>query len=113
MEVAVHTRKKVGLFGKLLWVGVVFLGASAAAWEKLFSPELRIGFLVHARDLSGKLKEGLLPSDSASSAPQLIFNDYINAGLTAFFLVVTWILVIDSLRVSCAAIACQKRRSSE
>ena len=72
---------------------------TAAAWEKLFSPELRVGFLAHASALSGKLSAGLLPADQAAKAPQLIFNDYLDAALTATFLGITWLLVLDTLRV--------------
>jgi carbon starvation protein len=76
---------------------------STAAWDKLFSPELRVGFLAHARDLSGKLAAGVLPPDKATQAPQLIFNDYLDAALAAFFLLVTWVLVIETLR-TCKAV---------
>jgi carbon starvation protein len=72
---------------------------STAAWQKLFSPELRVGFLAHARDQSDKLAAGLLPPEVAAKAPQLIFNDYLDAGLTAAFLTITWVLVLDTLRV--------------
>jgi carbon starvation protein len=92
--------------GKLryAWVTVVplvwlLLITSAAACEKLFSPELRVGFLAHAGDLSSKLAAGLLPPDQIAKAPQLIFNDYLNAGLTALFLAVSWILAADTVRV--------------
>ena len=63
------------------------------------SPELRVGFLTHAQDLSHKLAAGTLPVDKIASAPQLIFNDYLDATLTALFLMLTWILVIDTLRI--------------
>ena len=36
----------------------------------------------------------------ADTAQQLIFNDYLAATLTGFFLVTTWVLVFDTLRVS-------------
>ncbi len=72
---------------------------STAALEKLFSPEIRVGFLTHAADLSAKLLDGKLPAAQAASAPQLIFNDYLDAGLTLLFLMVTWVLVLDTLRV--------------
>jgi len=88
----------------LAWLLVV---TTSAAWEKLFSPELRIGFLAHARDLSDKLAAGLLPADQAAKAPQLIFNDYLDAGLTALFLAVSWILAADTLRV-CGLILARK-----
>jgi carbon starvation protein len=58
-----------------------------------------VGFLTHAADLSAKLAEGKLSPAQAASAPQLIFNDYLDAGLTLLFLVVTWVLVLDTLRV--------------
>jgi carbon starvation protein len=88
----------------LAWLLIV---TTSAAWEKLFSPELRIGFLAHARDLSNKLAAGLLPDDQAVKAPQLIFNDYLDAGLTALFLAVSWILAADTLRV-CGLILTRK-----
>jgi carbon starvation protein len=88
----------------LVWLLII---TTSAAWEKLFSPELRIGFLAHARDLSGKLAAGLLSPDQAAKAPQLIFNDYLDAGLTALFLAVSWILAADTLRV-CGLILTRK-----
>lgn len=88
----------------LVWLLII---TTSAAWEKLFSPELRIGFLAHARDLSGKLAAGLLSPDQAAKAPQLIFNDYLDAGLTALFLAVSWILAADTLRV-CGLILARK-----
>jgi carbon starvation protein len=81
---------------------------SWAAWEKLFSPELRVGFLSHAGDLAAKLSSGTLPPDVAAKAPQLIFNDRLDAALTVFFLAVTWIMVIDTVRV-CACVLTGRR----
>ncbi|WNV05705.1 carbon starvation CstA family protein [Candidatus Methylospira mobilis] len=80
----------------LLWLIAV---TSTAAYEKLFSPEIRIGFLAHAADLSAKLSAGALPADQATAAPRLIFNDYLDAALTAFFLLISWVLAVDTARV--------------
>ncbi len=80
----------------LSWLIIV---TTTAACEKLFSAELRVGFLAHAEDLSSKLAAGTLPADKIATAPQLIFNDYLDAALTALFLVLTWVLVLDTLRV--------------
>jgi carbon starvation protein len=82
--------------GPLAWLIII---TSMAALTKLFSPEVRVGFLTHAADLSARLLEGSLPPAQAASAPQLILNDYLNAGLTLLFLLVTWMLVLDTLRV--------------
>jgi carbon starvation protein len=80
----------------LAWLLVV---TSTAAMEKLFSPELRIGFLAHAKDLSGQLAAGRLSADMAAKAPRLIFNDYLDAGLTILFVTVSWVLLFETIRV--------------
>jgi carbon starvation protein len=85
----------------LVWLVAI---TSSAAWEKLFSEEPRVGFLVHAADLAGKLAAGALPQELAAKAPQLIFNDRLNATLTAFFLIITWVMVIDTIRVCANAV---------
>ncbi|BBL72456.1 carbon starvation CstA family protein [Methylogaea oryzae] len=82
----------------LAWLVTI---TSCAAWEKLFSPQLNVGFLAQAADLADKLAAG---KGDAAKLTQLIFNSYLDAALTAFFLVVTWVLVLDMLRVCyCAA----------
>jgi carbon starvation protein len=85
----------------LVWLVVV---TSTAAWEKLFSPDLRVGFLSHANDLAIKLQASTLVGDAALQAPRLIFNDRLNAALTAFFLITVWVLVIETARVCHAAL---------
>jgi carbon starvation protein len=85
----------------LTWLVTV---TSVAAWEKLMSPEIRVGFIAHAHDLAQKISLGLLPADKAAQAPQLIFNDQIDAVLTALFLATTWVLVLDTLRVCYCAV---------
>ena len=80
----------------LTWLVII---TTSAAWEKLFSPEVRVGFLSHARDLADKLASGALPPDKAATAPHIIFNDRLDAALTAYFLITTWVLVLDMLRV--------------
>jgi carbon starvation protein len=72
---------------------------SVAAWEKLFSPELRVGFLSHARDLGEKLATSAIPPEKIAATQQLVFNDHVNATLTVLFLAVIWVLTLDMLRV--------------
>jgi carbon starvation protein len=80
----------------LSWLMIV---TSSAACEKLFSDDLRVGFLSHAHDLSNKLANGALTGDMPVKAPHLIFNDYLNASLTGFFLLISWLLLADTLRI--------------
>jgi carbon starvation protein len=86
----------------LSWLMIV---TSSAAWEKLFSDDLRVGFLSHAHDLSDKLANGTLTGDMPVKAPHLIFNDYLNASLTGFFLLISWLLLADTLRIIYCVIA--------
>jgi carbon starvation protein len=85
----------------LAWLVLV---TSVAAWEKLFSPDLRVGFLSHAADLEAQLQAGSLAGAAAAQAPQLIFNDRLDAALTLFFLVTVWVLVIETGRICHAAL---------
>ncbi|MDD5403222.1 MAG: carbon starvation CstA family protein [Sulfuricella sp.] len=80
----------------LAWLAIV---TSAAAWVKITSPDVRIGFFAAARDLADKLAAGDLPPDKAAVAPQLIFNQQLDAWLTLFFVILLWIIIFDMLRV--------------
>jgi carbon starvation protein len=95
----------------LTWLIIV---TTTAAWEKLFADDGRVGFLAHAADMSNKLSSGLLPLDLQAKAPHLIFNDYLNAGLTALFMLITWLLLADMLRVIfCVFVGKDYPKSSE
>jgi len=80
----------------LTWLVII---TSSAAWEKLTSDNIRIGFFAAANDLSGKLAAGVLPPEKAAIAPHLIFNLHLDAWLTLFFVALLWLIVLDMLRV--------------
>jgi len=80
----------------LLWLIII---TSTAAWQKLTSDDIRIGFLAAANDLADKLAAGLLPPDKAAIAPKLIFNFQLDAVITVFFVSLLWLIVFDMLRV--------------
>jgi carbon starvation protein len=50
--------------------------------------------------VSHKLAAGLLPPDKAAVAPQLIFNQQLDAWLTLFFVAVLWVVVVDVVLMS-------------
>jgi carbon starvation protein len=81
----------------LLWLVIV---TTTAAWQKIASPDIRIGFFAAANDMASKLATGGLTTEQAKVAPQLIFNQQLDAWLTMFFIAVLWIVLIDMLRVS-------------
>jgi carbon starvation protein len=80
----------------LLWLIVI---TSTAAWEKITSTDIRVGFFAAANDLAAKLAAGTLPPEKDAVAPQLIFNQHLDAWLTMFFVVLLWVVVLDMLRV--------------
>jgi carbon starvation protein len=80
----------------LFWLITI---TSTAAWEKILSADVRIGFFAAANDLSTKLGNGLLPPEKAKTAPQLIFNLHLDAVITLFFVTLLWLIVLDMLRV--------------
>jgi carbon starvation protein len=86
----------------LVWLVTV---TTVAAWEKLFSPDLRVGFLSHANDLAAQLASGSLTGAAAAQAPRLIFNDRLDAALTLFFLVTVWVLIVETVRICHAALS--------
>lgn len=82
--------------GPLAWLVLV---TSSAALAKIFSEVPRIGFLAHAADLQERLDAGTLGAEVAAQVPRLVFNDHLNTALTVLFLVLTWVLVLDTARV--------------
>ncbi len=85
----------------LAWLVTI---TTAAAGAKLFDPEPRIGFLAHANRLAADLAAGLVPADKVDATARLIFNDRLDAVVTALFLVTTWVIVLDTLRVCARAV---------
>lgn len=80
----------------LIWLVTI---TTTAAYEKIASEDVRVGFFAAANDLSIKLASGSLPADKAAVAPQLIFNQHLDAYLTMFFVAVLWLVVLDMLRM--------------
>ncbi len=81
----------------LTWLVII---TSSAAYEKIFSDDLRIGFFASANHLTMQLEAGTLSAEKAAIAPQLIFNQHLDAYLTVFFVAVLWIVVFDMLKLS-------------
>ncbi len=80
----------------LAWLVTI---TTTAAYEKIFSADVRVGFFAAANDMATKLAVGVLPAEKAAVAPQLIFNQHLDAYLTLFFVVVLWVVIIDMLRL--------------
>jgi len=80
----------------LAWLALI---TTTAAWQKIVSPNVRIGFFAAANDLAAKLAAGTLPAERAAVAPQLIFNQRLDGWLTVLFTAIVWFVIIDMIRV--------------
>lgn len=81
----------------LLWLVIV---TTTAAWQKVFSQDVRIGFFAAANDMAVKLATGTLTPEQESVTRQLILNQQLDAWLTMFFVAVLWVVIFDMMRVS-------------
>lgn len=81
----------------LLWLLIL---TSTAVFEKITSADPRVGFFAAANDLQQKLDAGLLAPEKAAVAPQLIFNQQLDAYLAMLFIVLLYLVVGDMLRMA-------------
>ena len=91
--------------GQYAWVTIVptiwlLLCTLTAGWQKIFDANPRVGFLAHAKKYSAALDEGTLlaPAKSVAQMQQIIFNDYLDAGLAGFFVIVVVSVLFFGIR---------------
>jgi carbon starvation protein len=90
---------------KRIWVTLVPLVwlltcTLAAGWQKLFHADPRIGFLSHAKMIEAGLADGkvMAPAKSIEEMQRIVFNDYLDAGICAFFMLIVVALVFFGIR---------------
>ncbi|MDP2999884.1 MAG: carbon starvation CstA family protein [Bryobacterales bacterium] len=84
---------------KYMWITCVPLAwlvtiTYTAAWQKIFSPHPRIGFLAQAAQLEASLGTG-----NVAETQTLIFNNRLDAVVCGIFLVLVTTVLADSIRV--------------
>jgi carbon starvation protein len=70
----------------LTWLAAATL---TAGWQKVFSPDPKLGFLSHAQTLVGSANP---------NAGRMIFNDRLDAGLALFFMAIVLVVIAASAR---------------
>ncbi|HVX66019.1 MAG TPA: carbon starvation CstA 5TM domain-containing protein, partial [Bryobacteraceae bacterium] len=80
----------------LVWLVVVTF---SGAWQKIFSPLPRLGFLAHANQLAAQVEAGGLTAAQQAELQRLIFNDHVDAAVCGLFLVLVTTVLVDSVRV--------------
>ncbi|KQQ33238.1 carbon starvation protein A [Duganella sp. Leaf126] len=91
--------------GQYAWVTIVptvwlLLCTLTAGWQKMFHADPKIGFLAHAAKYQGAIDEGkiLAPAKSMAQMQQVVFNDYLDAGLAGFFVIVVLSVLVFGIR---------------
>ena len=106
--------------GQYAWVTMfptawLLLCTLTAGWQKIFDANPKVGFLAHAHKYAAALADGkvLAPAKSVVQMQQVVFNDYLDAGLAGFFMVVVLSVLVFGVRTVLAARANSKPSHNE
>ena len=86
-----------------------------AGWLKVFSDNVKVGFLAHADKYARALADGqlLAPAKTPEAMSRIVFNDRLDAGLCLLFLGVVLTVLVYSVRACLQARSAQRASSSE
>ena len=68
-------------------------------FQKIFSEDVRVGFLAAANSMTEKVNTGLLNEEKISIMNQLIFNLRFDAVITAILTIVLWLVIFDVVKL--------------
>jgi len=90
--------------GRLKWIWVTLLPMTwlviitmTASYQKIFSGNPRIGFLAYANMLAGQIAAGKIPAAKIGETQRIIFNQRLDAGVTAVLAGMILVLVIEAI----------------
>ena len=96
--------------GQYAWVTIVptiwlLICTLAAGWQKIFDENVKVGFVAHAQKFQAALDAGevLAPAKSLDEMRRIIFNDYVDATLAGFFMVVVIAVLVYGIKTVIAA----------
>jgi len=96
--------------GQYAWVTIVptiwlLICTLAAGWQKIFHENVKVGFVAHAQKFQASLDAGeiLAPAKSLDEMRRIIFNDYVDATLAGFFMVVVLAVLFYGIKTVIAA----------
>ena len=70
-----------------------------AGFQKIWSPDPRLGFLANATKLAGDLAAGTVAGDKVRGVEVQIFNLRVDAFLTGFFMAMVGVIAVEAARV--------------
>jgi len=76
-----------------------------AGWQKIFHENVKIGFLAHAHKFQAAIEQGtvLAPAKTMDQMHRIVFNDYVDASLAGFFILVVLAVLGFGIRTILAA----------
>jgi len=91
--------------GQYAWVTIVptiwlLICTLTAGWQKIFDENVKVGFVAHAQKFQAALDQGqiLAPAKSLDEMRRIIFNDYVDAALAGFFMVVVVAVLVYGIK---------------
>ncbi|MGB7844783.1 MAG: carbon starvation CstA family protein [Candidatus Acidiferrum sp.] len=90
--------------GRLKWIGVTLLPMAwlviitmTASYQKIFSVNPRIGFLAYANGLAAQIAAGKIPAAKIAETQRVIFNQRLDAGVTAVLACMILVLLVEAV----------------
>jgi carbon starvation protein len=78
----------------MAWLVTVTMTAS---YQKIFSPSPRVGFLAYANTLAAQIAAGQIPASKLMETQRLIFNQRLDAAITAILALMIVFLIVEAL----------------
>jgi carbon starvation protein len=90
--------------GRLRWIWVTLVPMAwlliitmTASWQKIFHPSPRIGFLSAATAMAAQIAAGKVPAARIAETQRLIFNQRLDAAVTAILAAMILVLLVEAL----------------
>ncbi len=90
--------------GRLRWIWVTLLPMAwlvvitmTASYQKIFHSNPRIGFLAYANALAAQIAAGKIPTEKIAETQRLIFNQRLDAAVTAVLAAMILVLIVEAL----------------
>jgi carbon starvation protein len=71
-----------------------------AGWQKIFDPDIRVGFVAHAAKFQAAIDHAqvLAPAKNMDQMQKIVFNDYLDASMAGFFVLVVVAVTVYGVR---------------
>jgi carbon starvation protein len=90
--------------GRLRWIWVTLVPTAwlvtvtmTASYQKIFDPNPRIGFLSLANAMAAQIAAGKIPAAKLVETQRIIFNQRLDAGVTAVLALMVMVLIVEAL----------------